>query len=71
MIGNMSTPFDISTLTVDTTTYLDLASLPITASFNIADIAFGGDNQEYLIVGVGNGSYGSTNGVKWKWLVYD
>jgi hypothetical protein len=70
MVGNMSTPFDISTLTVDTTKYIDLASLPITASFNIADVFFGGDNQEYLIVYVGNGSYGQSNGVKMKWLVY-
>ena len=68
--GVMTTAFDLSTLTVDTSKYLDLASLPIAANFNIADVTFGYQNQS-LIIGVGNGSYGSTNGVKWKWLVYD
>ena len=69
-IVNLSTPFDVSTATVDSSKYLDLATVHAAGSnFGINDVKFGKDDSE-IIVGQGSGTYGATNGIKGRWLVY-
>ena len=67
---DVSTAFDVSTATIDSSKSLDLLTVHQGGSnFGISDVKYGKDEAE-LIVGQGSGAYGSTNGVKGRWLVY-